>query len=223
MGETDIMNINSDITDINLEDLSWGTVEKPTEKEEQPNPFNAGARRRKVELCEIPEKTIYRRCYGEINLLEKTGIKEFENGHSYHFITGGDVDSLSFLKLVLLHQKLDYCLFSTWCMAADDILQFRKWIEEGIIKKCDAYVGEIFPNSYAGEWFMLNKMMIETGCGRVVCFKNHSKIFAGVGEKFAFVIESSANINTNPRTEQGVITISRDLFEFYKHYFDGIK
>lgn len=80
------MSINTDITDINLEDLSWGTVEKPTEKEEQPNPFNAG-----------------------------------------------------------------------------------------------------------------------------------------VGEKFAFVIESSANINTNPRTEQGVITISRDLFEFYKQYFDGIK
>lgn len=70
---------------------------------------------------------------------------------------------------------------------------------------------------------MINKMMIETGCGRVVSFKNHSKIFAGVGEKFAFVIESSANINTNPRTEQGVITISRDLFEFYKQYFDGIK
>lgn len=33
----------------------------------------------------------------------------------------------------------------------------------------------------------------------------------------------SANINTNPRTEQGVITINRELYQFYKDYFDGIK
>lgn len=38
-----------------------------------------------------------------------------------------------------------------------------------------------------------------------------------------FVIESSANINTNPRTEQGVITIDRGLVDFYKNYFDKIK
>ena len=28
--------------------------------------------------------------------------------------------------------------------------------------------------------------------------------------------------NTNPRTENGCITISKDLFEFYKNYFDNI-
>lgn len=87
----------------------------------------------------------------------------------------------------------------------------------------DFYVGEIFPNSYGVEWYMVNQLVNETGCGRVVSFRNHSKIYAGVGEKFSFVIESSANINTNPRTEQGVITLSRDLFQFYKDYFDGIK
>lgn len=93
----------------------------------------------------------------------------------------------------------------------------------GVIDKLDAYVGEIFPNSYGVEWYMLNQLMNETGCGRVVSFRNHSKIFAGYGDNFAFVIESSANINTNPRTEQGVITISEELFQFYKDYFDKIK
>lgn len=87
----------------------------------------------------------------------------------------------------------------------------------------DFYVGEIFPNSYGVEWYMLNQLINETGCGRVVSFRNHSKIYAGYGDNFAFVIESSANINTNPRTEQGVITLNRDLYKFYKDYFDGIK
>ena len=40
---------------------------------------------------------------------------------------------------------------------------------------------------------------------------------------FYFGIQTSANINTNPRTEQGSITIDKGIFDFYKEYFDGIK
>ena len=53
--------------------------------------------------------------------------------------------------------------------------------------------------------------------------RNHSKIFAGYGEKFHFGVQSSANINTNPRTENGCITITKDIFDFYFDYYDGIK
>ena len=56
-------------------------------------------------------------------------------------------------------------------------------------------------------------------------FRNHSKIFAGFGKDlggFDFVIESSANVNTNPRTENTVITINGELARFYKEFFDGI-
>ena len=42
-------------------------------------------------------------------------------------------------------------------------------------------------------------------------------------EGFYFGIQTSANINTNPRTEQGSITVDKGLFEFYKDYFDGIR
>ncbi len=54
-------------------------------------------------------------------------------------------------------------------------------------------------------------------------FRNHAKIFAGTGSKFDFSVESSANINTNPRTENATISISSELFHFYKDFFDGIK
>jgi len=39
---------------------------------------------------------------------------------------------------------------------------------------------------------------------------------------FSFGIETSANINTNPRTENGCITINKEIYNFYKEYFDGI-
>ena len=108
-------------------------------------------------------------------------------------------------------------------MAAEDILQFRKWVEDGIIEILDIYCGEIFPNQYKIEWAMLVKMYDELKCGKLAYFRNHSKIFAGVGEDFDFGIQTSANINTNPRTEQGCITIGCGLYDFYKSYFDGIR
>lgn len=180
--------------------------------------------RRKIECYELSTKYLYRRAFSEMSLLDACDKFDFKERASYHFITGGDVDSLSFLKTILRQQPLDYCLFSTWCMAAEDILQLDKWLQSGQIKKMDAYVGEIFPNSYKIEYQLLKDVFERNeGGGRIVVFKNHSKIYAGIGSKFAFSIETSANINTNPRTEQGCITIDRGIYEFYREFFDGIK
>lgn len=197
--------------------LDWNTEQKTSDNIVQPKQ----AHRRSTECIVRDVKNIYRRAFSETQLLDVLP-KEFKNGESYHCITAGDVDSLSYLKVVLRQQSLDYCLFSTWCMAADDILQFAEWLEAGKIKKLDAYVGEIFPTTYKMEWKKLNEIFEKYQCGRIAVFKNHSKIYAGYGDKFAFGIETSANINTNPRTENGCITIDDGIFDFYKTYFDGI-
>lgn len=43
------------------------------------------------------------------------------------------------------------------------------------------------------------------------------------GDKlYQFLKAAFQNINTNPRTENGCITIGRDIYDFYKTYFDGI-
>jgi len=165
------------------------------------------------------DKNIYRRAFSETQLLDI--LSDFNDGESYHIITGGDVDALSYLKVVLRQQDLEYCLFSTWCMASEDIYQIEEWLQSKKIKKMDAYVGEIFPGTYKLEYQKL-KPIIEKYGGRVAVFRNHAKIFAGYGDKFHFGIETSANINTNPRTENGCITISKDIYNFYKEYFDGI-
>ncbi len=180
--------------------------------------------RRTTQCYELSTKYLYRRAFSEMSLFDACGAFEFQEGHAYHFITGGDVDSLSYLKAILRQQPLTYCLFSTWCMAAEDILQFEEWLQAGRIEHLDAYVGEIFPNSYRIEYRMLKDVFARNrGGGRIAVFRNHSKIYAGIGPKFAFAVESSANINTNPRTENGCITIDRGIYEFYREFFDGIK
>lgn len=189
---------------------------------EKPERDQKKTHRRNTECIIRSDKNIYRKAYSETQLLDVLGFN-FRDGESYHCITAGDVDSLSYLKCVLRQQNLNYCLLSTWCMAGDDILQIEEWLENGKIKKLDCYLGEIFPGSYKMEWQKLNQVFEKYKCGRIAVFKNHSKIYAGYGEKFAFGIETSANINTNPRTENGCLTIGNEIFDFYKGYFDKIK
>lgn len=184
------------------------------------------ARRRTTECTELSKRFEYRRAFSEVKMLEAMEYVKLEKGTVYNFITAGDVDSLSYLKIVLNQHDLDYMLLSTWCMAAEDILQIQKWYEAGNIKKFDMYLEEIFPNSYKIEWDMVKRFYEQNpDVGRAAVFRNHSKIYAGynIDDDFYFGIQTSANINTNPRTENGCITVDKGLFDFYKAYFDGIQ
>lgn len=145
----------------------------------------------------------------------------FEDGCAYHCISFGDVDSLTYLRHIVKQQRLDYVMLSTWCMAMEDAIEIAEWIKRGMIGRVDFYVGEMFKNGYRGVRDAIEAIARSCG-GRVARFRNHSKVMAGFGERFAFTIESSANINTNPRTEQTVVTIDYGLARFYKEFFDGI-
>lgn len=161
-----------------------------------------------------------RRILSEI-ALEKELPWHFEKGVSYHCISFGDVDILTYMRVIVKQQKIKYALLSTWCMAQEDINEIRSWLEKGYIGRCDFYVGEIFKNSYRPMYDSLIKLCKELS-GRVAICRNHSKVIVLLGERFDAVIESSANVNTNPRIEQACITIDRELAHWYKNFYDGI-
>lgn len=145
----------------------------------------------------------------------------FEKGASYHCISGGDVDSLTYLRYVAKQQHIKYLLLSTWCIAITDLEEINSWIKKGYIDRVDFYVGEIFPGSYGDVYKYLQRTCIVKGA-RCCVFRNHSKVMAGYGDLFDFAIESSANVNTNPRTEQTTIHIDTALADFYKEFYDKI-
>jgi hypothetical protein len=93
----------------NIDNADWGVpTESVTDKKEKPTeqPTTAtNSKRRSTELIEVSEKFLMRRAYGEDILLQRMGIEPLKPGHSYHCITGGDVDALSFLKVVMLHAR----------------------------------------------------------------------------------------------------------------------
>lgn len=146
----------------------------------------------------------------------------FREGDCYHCFSFGDVDSLTYFKHVLRQQRVHYLALSTWCMAGEDVEDLREWHRRGMLGWVDFFVGEIFPGSYPLVYDAALDFARECG-GRLAVFRNHSKVMAIVGDRFDCLIESSANVNTNPRSENTVITVDRQLVRDYIDLFNGIR
>ena len=174
-----------------------------------------------VRVQRTKERHFERRINSEL-ALEQELPWHFEKGATYHCISFGDVDSLTYLRVIVKQQRIRYVLLSTWCMAITDAEEIKKWLDAGYIDRVDFYVGEIFSKQYAGVYQYIAENCLRNG-GRIAVFRNHSKVMAGFGEHFDFAIASSANINTNPRCENTTITVNTDVAAFYKEFFDGIK
>ena len=139
----------------------------------------------------------------------------WREGDSYHCFSFGDVDSFSFFKMVLRQQPIRYAAISTWCMAGEDVIDLRKWHERGLVGRVDFFMGEIFKGSYPDVYAATKEFIAECG-GRLVIFRNHSKVMAIEGERFDCLIESSANVNTFQSTPptRGATAV----LEIYRNY-----
>jgi hypothetical protein len=163
-----------------------------------------------------------RRLKSEI-LLEDALPWHFKQGEAYHSFTFGDIDALAYLRAILKQQPLEYVCLSTFSMAITDAETLVKWQQQGLIGHFDLYLGEIFDSKFVEVYNTLRAALTPQG-GRIAVFRNHSKVIAGFGERFDFAIEGSANLNSNPRCEQTVITCDTGVARFYKEeIFDNIQ
>lgn len=165
-----------------------------------------------------------RRATAEARLVELLPAT-FADGESWHVISQGDIDALSYLKHAIDNTShFDQVLLSTWCIATEDMTQLQSWLDAGKIDQLTLCVGEIFPGSYTAEYQQALAMEAAYGT-RLIVAKNHSKVTlcANHADAYYLAIESSANVNTNPRVEQTSIHASRDLYEFYLEFFHGLR
>lgn len=166
----------------------------------------------------------FRRAKSEATLAEILPAT-FAPGDSWHVMSHGDIDALSYLAHAIKGvTHFDYVALSTWCIAKPDLEQIESWLDAGRIEHFELYAGEIFPNQYGDEYEYMLKIAARYGC-RFVVAKNHSKVTLArcVEQSVWLAIESSANVNTNPRIEQTAIHASRELFDFYKEFFDVLR
>ena len=64
--------------------------------------------------------------------IEKELPWHFEAGVSYHVLSWGDVDSLTYLRLIVKQQHIKYAFVTSWTMAATDAEEIGLWLEKRI-------------------------------------------------------------------------------------------
>lgn len=175
----------------------------------------------KARAMRTRQRRILRRATSEQNLNEVLDW-HFQEGAAYHVISAGDIDFMTYMRITVKQHPLQYALFSTWCMGMDDAEEIISWLARGLIKRCDVYVGENFIQHYQQILEYLVDKIPEYG-GRVCMQRNHAKVMCAYWKGGACAITSSANINTNPRIEQTVITVDKEVADFYKDFFDSLK
>ena len=146
-----------------------------------------------------------------------------ERGMSYHIASYGDVDALTYLRHIAKDQRIDYAIIATWCMAQVDADEIDRWVASGNMGRVDYVVGEVFQTHarYRAIRDTLARTVARCG-GRVLRCRTHMKVMVAYGQEYDAVVESSANIDTNPRAEQTCITVDAGLADFYKAWFDAL-
>lgn len=180
--------------------------------------------RRKAALCELTEEYLYRRAWSETQVLDLIGMDGLKDGVSYHVLTGGEIDQMAWIRVMLrCYRRIEDLYVSSWVVSSEEVIWLDKRMEDGDVGKVTIMVGEIFPSQYRIEYQMCCSMIGRyEGRARVFAFPNHAKILAGrCGENF-FVVESSANCNTNKRIEQAVVSSDPRLYRFYTTYFEDL-
>lgn len=149
----------------------------------------------------------------------------FDDGDTWHVLSHGDIDALSYLRHALNGVPFfDHVLISTWCIAAEDMHEIQAWLDTGKIESLHLCCGEIFPSQYGDEYELATRM-VDTYGVRLTIARNHSKVILAENIEFDYCVtmEGSANVNTNPRIEQTSITRSRELLLFYREFYDALR
>lgn len=212
-----------DLFDQDIDDDSLGV---PTPKKPKKDRRPLTEDQIKARAIRSKQRSVMRRAESEQHMNEVLDW-HLQDGMAYHCISGGDVDFLTYMRGIVKQHPLEYCLFSTWCMAMEDAQEIVGWLERGFVKRADVYVGEIFIQHYMNIFEFLADRIPQWG-GRLCMQRNHAKVMVGYwkddkGEVHGVTVTSSANINTNPRIEQAVITVDKEVADFYKSFFDDLK
>lgn len=156
--------------------------------------------------------------------LRATFPATLRDGTSYHWITAGDVDAGSFLALMMEYVGHAVTLaVSTWTMSREDVDMLTGYLDEGRVDQLIVLTGEYFAQRETAVYAtLIAAVQRRPGVAHLRKLRNHTKIVAIASERADLVLESSANLTTNPRAEQHVLSVDADLYRFYSTWFDEI-
>lgn len=145
------------------------------------------------------------------------------NGETIHCISNSRFDFWSFIPSVIgyLDNYTTKLYISTWTTNNRNTQGLIELYDQGKIGAIQFVVGNYFKvreapvYNYLATKLMERKQLLISG-------EHHLKVLLLQNQENYIVVESSANLTSNPRTEQFTYNNDRDLFHFYKSWFDSL-
>ena len=156
------------------------------------------------------------------------GLKQIVNklpgeDECYKLISHGDFASISFILLVSEITKIKNMYVSTFRIGRKEILAIDEMKKRGRIDNCKFVFFNIMrkSNSEKYNYFDILEKICKKNDFEIAEKQNHSKVILLDTEMGKYVIETSSNLNENPKIEQFSFEKDSELYEFYKEEIFG--
>lgn len=139
----------------------------------------------------------------------------------FKFISvSGGFSSISFIKYISEFENINELYATTLRVGKKEV----EIIENLNIEKCYFIIGKIMQESSGQvlEYFNIFKEKCNKNNWKFCAINNHSKIILIKTDKNFYILETSSNLNENPKIEQFSFENSQELFEWYKKLIIGI-
>lgn len=181
---------------------------------------------------EQPEALIYREHKPTLREFKAIKANEYlhqvldglpEVGTTIHAISNSRFNFWSFVPSVIayLGNYTTTLHIATWTTNNINSKELIDLYDQGKIGKIVFVVGNYFKVREAPVYNFLASKLLERK-QTIISGEHHAKILLLQNENHYITIESSANLCANPRSEQFTYTNDRDLFDFYRNWFDSL-
>lgn len=142
----------------------------------------------------------------------------------YKIVTDGGFSSISFVKYIAEHCHVNDFYASSFRIGKKELRIINGLFQSGAIDMCHFAVGTLMANDSEAvkryRYYEDFKGLCDANDWEYMVVNNHSKLLLFDTDCGKFVIETSSNLNENPKVEQFSFEKNAELFDFYKTVFD---
>ena len=151
-------------------------------------------------------------------------IGVLDKNADYHFIsvTGG-FDCVNFIDFIAKREHVEKMLIATLRVGDTEIKHIGELCDKGLIDSVDFVVSKTFARvDKKYKYFNFLKETAQPRNWKIAVVNNHSKVILFKTKENYYVLETSANLNTNVKLEQFSLICSKELWEFYNDFYGEI-
>lgn len=145
-----------------------------------------------------------------------------EPGESVHIVNNGKSDFWTWVPVMLgWLETADEFFCSTWTLNRQAALDILRFFDEGRLRAVSVLTGVYFKRRESSVHATLVEGLLARR-QRFIALESHAKVLllANRDKETYLVVEGSANLTSNPRIEQYMITDDFSLYEFHKRWME---